>query len=120
MTAQLIRDALQAAPEGLSGAELANACGRKDAAFTAAREALVAAGEVLVAPRPGRGGGRLYLLDRERSGAAPRGSATAAVGTFDAPVASPVDGCPRHGRRLRPEVCYPCAVRTGEPAEGVR
>ncbi|SHJ26378.1 AAA domain-containing protein [Tessaracoccus bendigoensis DSM 12906] len=58
-----ILDLLTEHTEGLSGKELSELAGRKDAAFTAARTALVEAGDVLQETRSGRGGGKLYRLN---------------------------------------------------------
>lgn len=58
-----ILDLLKENAEGLSGKELSEMAGRKDAAFTAARTALVEAGDLLQEARSGRGGGKLYRLN---------------------------------------------------------
>ncbi|WIY81390.1 AAA family ATPase [Propionimicrobium sp. PCR01-08-3] len=49
-------------PDGMSGNDLKTLSGHKDAAFTAARESLVADGSIIQKPRKGRGGGVLYAI----------------------------------------------------------
>lgn len=60
--AQII-DTLQGHPDGLSGNQLAHAVGRKDVAFTKARDTMVALGDILRVSRGGRGGGSRYLIN---------------------------------------------------------
>lgn len=64
-TVAAILDALEDAPEGLSGEDLQKVTGRKDAALTRVRDALVKDGTLTKERRPGRGGGFLYRLNTE-------------------------------------------------------
>lgn len=69
-----ILELLEEHTDGLSGKELKELSGRRDAAFTAARTALVDAGDVLQEVRPGRGGGQLYKLNLGKVAKVAKGS----------------------------------------------
>lgn len=64
-TVAAILDALEDKPEGVSGEDLQRVTGRKDAALTRVRDALVKDGTLAKERRPGRGGGFLYRLNTE-------------------------------------------------------
>lgn len=64
-TVAAILDALADRPEGWSGEDLQRVTGRKDAALTRVRDALVKDGTLAKDRRPGRGGGFLYRLNTE-------------------------------------------------------
>ena len=100
---------LERHPDGLSGKELSDLIGRKDAGFTRARDALVKARTVHQVKRAGRGGGWLYVL-------APEGAEhaeTYRTGTYE-PTEPPLIGGEVQVRDVQ-DGTYRTCLDCGEP-----